>query len=68
MREVLAGFDSRRGLVGFVVVVSLVAGFMVVSNEVQAGDREALLYFLLFVIVLVAVVLGGAYAWRFIEE
>ncbi|MFC3959747.1 hypothetical protein [Halovivax cerinus] len=68
MRDVLERFDSRRGIAGFVVVVSLVAAFMVVSNEVQAGDRDSLLYFLLFVVILVATVLGGAYGWTFFEE
>lgn len=68
MEKVLEGFDSRRGIVGFLVVVSLLAGFIVVSNEVQTGDQTSLLYFLLFVVVLVAAVIAGTYGWRYLEE
>lgn len=67
MEEVLDRFDSRRGIVGFLAVVSLLAGFIVVSNRVQTGDRTSLLYFLLFVVVLVAAVIAGTYGWRYLE-
>lgn len=59
MQTVLDRFDTRRGIIGFLVVVSLLAGIFVVSAEINGGDRGAVWDFLLFAIVLIGASVYG---------
>lgn len=63
MQRVLDGIDSRRGILGFVVVVSLIAGFIVAADGLLAGDRYVVGYFVVFVLALVGAAVAGAIGW-----
>ncbi|WP_247730506.1 hypothetical protein [Halovivax limisalsi] len=68
MQTVLERFDSRRGIVGLLVVASLLAGFIVATNAVSGGESEALVYFIGFVVVMVAAFVGGTIGWNRVRD
>ena len=67
MQRLLDGVDSRAGIAAFVVVVSLLAAFMIAIEGTLAGERGYVGYFVLFVLVFVGVVTGGAIGWKRIQ-
>ncbi|WP_290812469.1 hypothetical protein [Halovivax sp.] len=68
MQRVIDGLDSRRGIFGFVVVISLLAGFIVAADGLLYGDREVVGYFVVFVLALVGVAVIGALGWQRLRE
>ncbi len=68
MQTVLERFDSRRGIVGLLVVVSLLAAFIVVSDAILSGERDSIRYFVLFVVVLVVGYVGATLGWQRLQE
>ncbi|WP_254864579.1 hypothetical protein [Halovivax gelatinilyticus] len=68
MDTVWRQFDSRFGVVGLLVLVSLLAGFIVVSDAVLSGDRVSVWYFIAFVVALVAAFVGGTVGWQRIKS
>ena len=60
MDRIVRGVDRPVGIAAFVVVVTLLAGFMVAYGGVISGEGpEHVGYFVLFVVVVVAVAVGA---------
>ena len=66
MQAVLERFDSRHGLVGLVIIVSILAGFIVLADMLLSGDRASVWYFLGFVAALVTAFLLGTMGWQLV--
>ena len=67
MQAVMERFDSRHGLVGLVIIVSILAGFIVLADLLLSGDRASVWYFVGFVAALVTAFLVGTLGWRRVD-
>ena len=64
MERVLERIDSPRGIGAFVVVVSLIAGFMIAFRGVLDGEAQTVGYFVIYVAGVVAVVTIAVFGWE----
>ena len=65
MDRIVRGIDRPRGIVAFVVVVTLIAGFMVTYGGTLAGEGpEQVGYFVLFVVAVVSAAVALLVGWE----
>ena len=64
MDRIVNGVDSARGIGAFVVIVSLIAGFMIAFEGSLTGESEYVRHFVVYVVVVVAVTTLAVLGWE----